>query len=345
MTNYLNVLHVVFIVQALFGCLLVVNERRYLGLVALLVNASVLMVFNILEENGVTAEIHLVTPIFALTNGPFFYLFVRQLVFSDAALSKKDWLHFVPAILCLPFTNWVQFILFLGTVSQLVYVMLSLKLVSRYHRGSKEYRSDAYSLRVDWVRQILLLFMLTAIVDLVRLNLQPYLGEYNNLVWYFFNQLAYFVIVCWLIFKAIRQPQLFDGLSDFESQTLLLVQTDEFESQRQHAQLIFSAVDEYLRTSLDFKKPRYSLGDLSQAMQLQQREISQAINLGGGLSFCDYINRLRIDAFKQALATSSKPINLLELAFESGFNSKSTFNAVFRKETGVTPSNYLKSIG
>lgn len=345
MVNHLNALHFVFIFQALFGCMLVANKRRYLGLIALLLNASVLMVFNLLEENGITADIHLVTPIFALTNGPFFYLFVRQLVINSSPMLQKDWAHLIPAVLCLPFTYWVQFILLLGTVSQLFYAILSLKLVARYHKGSYEYHADAYSLRVDWVRQILLLFIFTSVIDLVRLNLQPHLGEQYNMQWYFFNQLAYLLIVCLLILKAVRQPQLFDGLSDFEAQVSSAEQVEDIEKNLQHAKIIYRAIDDYLLKSLDYKKPRYSLRELSQAMELQEREVSQAINLGGGMSFCDYINRLRIDAFKQSLSSSSKPVNLLELAFESGFNSKSTFNAVFRKETGMTPRDYLKSMG
>ena len=65
------------------------------------------------------------------------------------------------------------------------------------------------------------------------------------------------------------------------------------------------------------------------------------INLGGGLNFYDFINRLRVeDACRRLVAGEGSSI--LDAALDSGFNSKSTFHEAFKKWTGTTPSAYRR---
>ncbi|OYQ37294.1 hypothetical protein CHU95_01925 [Niveispirillum lacus] len=70
-------------------------------------------------------------------------------------------------------------------------------------------------------------------------------------------------------------------------------------------------------------------------------DLSQALNEGRGINFFDFVNGFRVDAVKQALADPAlqdRPV--LDLALEAGFNSKSAFNAAFKKRTGQTPSAF-----
>jgi AraC-like DNA-binding protein len=92
-----------------------------------------------------------------------------------------------------------------------------------------------------------------------------------------------------------------------------------------------------------YKQPRLSVNDLSESTGINVKDISWAINLGSERNFCDYINSLRIEDLKQKLlAGDSSNHSLLEIAFASGFSSKSTFNAVFKKEEGKTPSQFIR---
>jgi AraC-like DNA-binding protein len=57
------------------------------------------------------------------------------------------------------------------------------------------------------------------------------------------------------------------------------------------------------------------------------------------------VNLYRVDAFKKRIQEPGvEKLTLLGLAYECGFNSKSTFNEVFKKTTGQTPSQYVKSL-
>lgn len=92
-----------------------------------------------------------------------------------------------------------------------------------------------------------------------------------------------------------------------------------------------------------YTESELSLSELATKLGVHSNYLSQVINDKEGQNFYDYINRLRIDAFKRlAAAPKYQHYTLLALAFECGFNSKSTFNRCFKKATGVSPSDYLR---
>jgi adenylate cyclase len=62
-----------------------------------------------------------------------------------------------------------------------------------------------------------------------------------------------------------------------------------------------------------------------------------------GKNFSEFVNHFRVEAFKQfAKGPKNTRLTLFGLACESGFNSKTVFNTYFKKETGLTPKQYLK---
>ena len=91
-----------------------------------------------------------------------------------------------------------------------------------------------------------------------------------------------------------------------------------------------------------FLIPSLSLKELAKRMHTNETYVSRAINLGLGTNFNHFINQLRIEHAKGLLARTQD--NVLEVALDSGFNSKSTFNRVFREMTGQTPTQYRKSL-
>lgn len=87
-----------------------------------------------------------------------------------------------------------------------------------------------------------------------------------------------------------------------------------------------------------------TLYNLASLLEVTPHYISHILNNYLGSTFYDFINSYRIKEVKQKIASGeSKKYTLLSLAFESGFNSKASFNRIFKKQTGVTPSQYLKN--
>jgi AraC-like DNA-binding protein len=95
-----------------------------------------------------------------------------------------------------------------------------------------------------------------------------------------------------------------------------------------------------------YLKPNLTIKKLAQELDVQSKHLSQVINENFDQNFCDYINSCRIeDAIDQLKNPKQKHKTILEICYAIGFNSKSAFNDVFKKQTGLTPTAYRKSLG
>jgi AraC-like DNA-binding protein len=332
-----NLLQIVFSTLFLFSSLILLPKKSNRRLIYLLTASSSLMFFNLLENMGITNELYLFTPSFSLIFGPLFYFLVRQLALNELTCKSGQYYHFVPALLSLLFTQYVQFVLAIGTVSQLIYFALSLKLLKTYKKGCFDNRSDALSLQIDWLNNILYAMIVITLVDLLRLNLQPVLNISLANSWYFTMQLAYYLLTSYLVVQAIWQPSRFTGLQYY------LDQQEKNIKDQNSARPIFAELNLVILTEKLYQQPKFSLQDLANYTGMSSKDISWAINDGCQLNFCDYINRHRIEEIKAKLDDKVGK-NLLEVAFDAGFNSKSSFNKSFKKQVGITPSQYIKSV-
>jgi len=104
-------------------------------------------------------------------------------------------------------------------------------------------------------------------------------------------------------------------------------------------------LDSLMREEKLYLDSELSLNDLSDRMNLSVHQLSELINQGHSLNFNDYINQFRVEEFKHLLQQRRfENDTLLAVAFEAGFNSKTTFNTSFKKFTGLTPSQYKRSL-
>lgn len=95
-----------------------------------------------------------------------------------------------------------------------------------------------------------------------------------------------------------------------------------------------------------FTEPELSLSMLAGKIKVHPNYLSQVINEKEGKTFFEYINMLRVEEFKRLVALpESKQFTIMSLAYDCGFNAKSSFNKNFKKVTGQSPSEYLASIG
>lgn len=84
-----------------------------------------------------------------------------------------------------------------------------------------------------------------------------------------------------------------------------------------------------------------SIRDIANRMGTNETYISRTLNTGLGMSFNRFVNSLRVEYAKTLMLSGSGA--LLTIALKSGFNSKATFNRVFRDQTGMTPSQFIAS--
>ena len=104
------------------------------------------------------------------------------------------------------------------------------------------------------------------------------------------------------------------------------------------------ALDQYMEQECPYKNANLTLDDLANGMKIQPNQLSQIINSIEGKNFYHYINTYRIREFLNTAALpESRKFTYLGLAYDCGFNSKTTFNKYFKLHTGKTPSEYFET--
>jgi len=138
----------------------------------------------------------------------------------------------------------------------------------------------------------------------------------------------------------------------YETLKLSIYRTDEFEEpikpktallDRNTTTEYSSRLIEHISENKPYLNPDLSLRDLAKQIDIHPNHLSWVLNNSIGLNFNEFINQYRIEAFKSnAKAQENENITIEGLAYESGFNSKTVFNTYFKKETGLTPRQFLK---
>lgn len=341
-----NLVQIALISVSVLGFVLTAGEPRLRALAGLMAMSILWMVFNFLEETAGFREIWLVSPAFRLAYPPLFFLFVRGLVFRGASLHWRDWPHALPFLGALALTPQLEWVEHAARISFVAYVAASLWLVHRFHQVSGELRSDARQIRMVWLYGVVAVFLVDEIFDLFRMDFSwahrqwPWLATHDA---YFASLSLSLVLTLGLIALAIHRATLFEGLAGDalradggpESGTAPAADTGAAD---------FACLDACVREQALYTEPRLTRAELAAACGLGERAVSRAIKTATGRNFNDYVNALRIEdvcAMLDEVAAGRSGQTMLDIAFTAGFSSKSVFNDVFKRETGLTPSAWL----
>lgn len=109
--------------------------------------------------------------------------------------------------------------------------------------------------------------------------------------------------------------------------------------------VMLAQLREIMNQQQPHRRPRLTLNELAELCGWSPHQLSRLINEAAGQHFFDFVNGYRVKTFQQLVADpENTSYTLLALAYEAGFNSKSTFNAFFKKTTGLTPSAYVRQL-
>lgn len=264
--------------------------------------------------------------VLAFCYGPFFYLYLRALVYRNFKTDLKICLHFIPAVLAMLLSRFIPIQVIAISIFSSVggYLLAGILLLRHYHRVLQVHYSQADSVKLDWVYKTLGILAALFIFDICQFVFE--LQVLSNLVF-----ITLLVFVNAFVLQAMRHPDFFSGIQGTE---------ESFEDSRQ-PELKTSQLSK-LKSLMEKDKPyldsNLTLSDLAQAMNLSARECSQLINQGMGCNFPEYINSFRIEEAKWRLQHHNETV--LETLYAVGFNSKSSFNTLFKKTTGMTPTQY-----
>jgi AraC-like DNA-binding protein len=375
--NLFAVLNFLGAVQALLlACALVSikrgNRTANLLLAAFVANASILIVWTVLNSTGyVYLFPHLlkVNHPFDFAAGPLLYLYVRALTSKQPELRKKDLLHFIPFALCVVYLSpyyfqsaaaklylflysssgvrWYYVRSSLVIVQVLVYLALSCWLVVRYLRQVKEKKTTAASRAALFqVKFLVISFFALWVVAVARYLFDvryPNYMQYSNLVLPFGGT----IVIYTLAYLGLRRPETLGG-GDANALDANAAPAKKYEK----STLTGERSEQYLKRLLalmETEKP-YTDGDLTlpalaTRLSVSPHHLSQIINERLNQTFTDFVNSYRVEEAKRRLLDPAfKHYSVLGIAEEVGFNSKSSFNSVFKKHTNMTPSEFRKAL-
>lgn len=291
--------------------------------------------------------------------GPLFYLYILAVSQADFRWKSQYWLHFLPAglnfLLNLPFlllntgqkTPLIDALLTgqmsvnpFSTIQSLmqivhfgIYLYLALRAIQGLGAsGQNENWQVPFSRRAKWLHSFWRLFALIWVALVVLLIWHISLGRYTMPVNYVFTLITS-AILYFMAYRLMLNPELPTPGFSKKYQSIQLGLEEE--------QRVLEGLKVLLEKEKVFTDPELKLGTLAKQLSVQPQRLSRLINETYGQSFSDFINQQRVEAFVECLNDPQySHYTLHGLALEVGFNSKSAFNAAFKKITGKTPSEF-----
>jgi AraC-like DNA-binding protein len=375
----MEVVSYIAITQAIFAIILLSTKRpvrlQDKILIILLADIAWIILGSIVRSatsgHTIFAKFSLIP--FNLTLLPLLYLYVQNSISENPRFILKDLLHFIFPGAFFIFSIFykptyeidVQFyfnpkftlpIIIQSTIS-VIYISLYIVLISKLIRNHQKNILNHFSFRssritFNWIKIVILLFMLTwaQLVFSMTLNLiydtraiNAGLVLFINLALFSFA-ISYFGFIQPAIFFSDKESTLLPSARG-KNQVKPKVKYEKSSLTEMDAKENLDKLIELLENERLYLQPDLSIQDLSDKLEVQKHLLTESLNIYLGKNFYTLINEYRIAAFKKMIEEKMhEEFTLLALAYEAGFNSKSSFNMVFKKQTGQTPSQYLDAV-
>lgn len=312
-----------------------------------------------------------VTVPFPLLHGPMLYLYTLVSLRKDKHLRKKDYLHFAPVILSYLYMSRFYFfysierkimvdrgevddfgvftaiLLIAYIVSGLTYSILAYRLVGKHKRLIDRNFSYDENINLNWVKYCIwgigVIFATATLIIVLREGMGIAFSFNAD---YIFYSLIIIFVFC-IGFFGIRQKDIFThNLATEDVKVVDAPPQDNYKKSGLKEEVAMSAhimLLEVMEEQKPYLEPKLTLSSLAEIINVSPNHLSQIINQYENVNFRDFVNRFRVEEFEQRAAENSN-FSILALAFDSGFNSKSSFNNVFKKHKGITPSQYMSSV-
>jgi ABC-type antimicrobial peptide transport system permease subunit/AraC-like DNA-binding protein len=297
-----------------------------------------IMVLSIEQLLGIDTGLNTL-PQFSLAFGPLIYFYVRKATRQEWQVRWKDMLHFCPVLLELViWTSKIPFVVKpLTFVSVGAYLYLCHRLIERFYTHQKFNEGDRYRYAWRWLHR-LLAGLGVALLLWIPLTAIDYFGFHFTL-----HRHAYYLLSLIMAFMIIRMGVvvLLRPASDTIVGGSLFPTSPISTALKQKGNWLKKMIE----TGLLFQDPELSVSSLARQLDMPAYELSRIINIALKKNFADLINEYRIrDVVGKMQDPAYDHITLLGIAFESGFNSKTTFNRTFKQMTGKSPAEYKSDL-
>ena len=361
-------------VQALFFVILVFSKKEkhssdYLLITWLIALGLQLTGYYAIHErlydSILLVPLILLLPPLIYVHGPLLFLYTSSLSSTRKSFQIKNLLHFVPAFLSLTYylfafifkaqrdlayfetnpivSDYLSITFYLLNIFlNPVYVVLVLFKIADHQSKIRMNFSYLEKINLNWLKLLAIglgTISLTVWVVHIISNLNIVEGDFSRDFWIFLSVTLFVFVIGYfgfrqgVIYKFAVQSDPTPGQEDKKYEKSQLSQEE--------AELIMQKLDQYMVREKAFVKSDLSLMDVSSALDISPHTLSQILNVFIRKNFFNYVNEQRVNLVKQMLSDPGfDKYSLLGIALEAGFNSKSSFNRIFKNETGMTPTYY-----
>ncbi|SFG49555.1 helix-turn-helix domain-containing protein [Pontibacter chinhatensis] len=342
-----------------------VRANRWLGLFVATLAASALHVFlNNLNLQARYPQVLLLIEVAEFLTAPALYLSILFFTILGRKYKRVDLWHFAPAATILLFLmkplftgKNVEFadelvkqgvltmLMLAKPVQTVAYLFLSYHQLERHQRAIRQVASATEAVDLHWLKKLLAVW---GVVLLAWLNL----AFFGFTPLFNYTPILYLAGLYFLTHFSIRQQEVY-AFSPSELKELepvissTHVAMTEKQKRLSDSQLVFlqEKLEQLMRREKVYLDNELSLPTLAQRVGVSAHELSYLINAAYCENFYSFVNRHRVEEAKHLLVSQQyEQLNMVGIAYQAGFNSKTTFNTAFKKWTGQSPSQYLQGL-
>jgi len=335
------------------------SANRYLALALAVVVTHLMWILGIdVRLETYVPEWSLLPMQFSLSLGPLIFFYVLKIARPEFKFRRQDLLHFLPLLLQLSVhllevkesikadTATYNTLIFhllnpavqlLTFISVTIYLHKSYRLIEQYYQRLKFNGVDRYRLELRWLHRLLTSFGVLWVLWIPFTAADYfYYHRHLNLHAYYPVYFLLSAMIIWMAATAFLRPQ-----PTLHADNALVLKPLLPADLKQKGTWLKNAV----RDNRYYQDPELSLGSLAEKLGIHTHELSKIINMVLKKSFNDFINEYRVrDVIWKMQDASFDHITLLGIAYEAGFNSKATFNRIFKQMTGESPVEYKANL-
>ncbi|MCI3937173.1 AraC family transcriptional regulator [Chryseobacterium aahli] len=298
---------------------------------------------------------------------PLFYVYVNAVCYSDFTLKRKHLLHLIPFIVAnlilVPrlylaegaakqdffTTMWhspeMFFYQIIGELQYFFYIVGVFFILKKYKKIYLENYTNPNTMLYKWLSQLTVIFLVIHLCIIFK-NIVRYTEHRDLFIW--LNIVAgtvFLLAACWFILKALNYPELFRRIDSTLQPTKDFAETLETENTTNETKrLQIEQLKKFMVEKEPFLEPSLTIQELAHQVEIPVRDLSVLINHHINQHFFDFVNEYRVKKAMTILKDpTKKEVTVLEILYEVGFNSKSSFHTSFKKYTNQTPVAFRNS--
>jgi len=304
----------------------------------------------------------------AFFTSPLLFLYVVSSIYSDFKLKPKHLLHILPFVIqILIFSPRFYFAdistrnfllenlnntiegklsIIFGLFIALFYLVAMFLELRKYEQLLLENYSNKSAFNYKWLYQLLILLSIIFCFSFFKQAYKFYGTNVEVLnILRVILSLALLGFLTWIVLKSMYYPDLFRNINSEHTLAKKILKEDNITNKSEKdSRKDINRLLEFMEREEPYLDATLTLQKLADKIKTPNRDVSILINHNLNQHFFDFINQFRIKKAQNILLNTEKSqLTIQQIMYDVGFNSKSSFYTAFKKQTGVTPSEYKKN--